>query len=604
MQIAGVYSSISQLYGKCLNYDIISFDIFDTALIRLVKSPEDVFEIVGKVINDISFKSHRLLAQTKAESIYGRNTNIEAIYASMVEIGYFNEDKANEVLKIEIETENQICIPRKGIRELIKRLSSEGKNIIFLSDMYIPKKYLEQILIDKGFNGYTNVIVSCDIGKNKIYGDAYKYLLSLYPRKRIIHIGDNIRTDYINAKKYGALSSLLVKRVGEDSINKLISAALEDKKSAYQWGFSVMSKIVYGFTKWLYGNLKVSSAKQVLFFSREGVFFKTVFQTLGYSQRYAPKLFYASRRSMLVALACVDKEFVSNYILKTRCSIGEVFRIFNISKQDRELICRQHNISKLSLFEDVSDYNQLMASIIRSGNGYINEQYVLVKDYVYQFNLSGKVAVVDIGWNGTMQFLLEKLLDNMGLDVHLTGYYLGEFDSTGLNYDIEKYGYLCSKDDKDSIVAVTNAAYILEQCFTPCMGTTIGYKRKDKVVPVMKKADQSQIISDVQKGILDAVGEISNYSEHITFMVDKKRLLDQLKNPDIFYAQLFGDIQWSDVESYRYIAKPKKILTYLLNPIKLILDLQRAGWKTAFMKRLFKIKFPYYKIYKLVKGSK
>lgn len=43
-----LYTRCEDLFEKCKNYDVISLDIFDTSLIRLVDSPEDVFDIVGK----------------------------------------------------------------------------------------------------------------------------------------------------------------------------------------------------------------------------------------------------------------------------------------------------------------------------------------------------------------------------------------------------------------------------------------------------------------------------------------------------------------------------------------------------------------------------
>lgn len=67
MQIDLFYTDIDKLINYCIKYDVISFDIFDTSLVRLTDAPEDVFDIVGKIIGDNSFRNKRIRAQKIAE---------------------------------------------------------------------------------------------------------------------------------------------------------------------------------------------------------------------------------------------------------------------------------------------------------------------------------------------------------------------------------------------------------------------------------------------------------------------------------------------------------------------------------------------------------
>lgn len=601
MRINLFYTDIDKLINYCIKYDVISFDIFDTALVRVTDTPEEVFDIVGKTIGDKSFRNKRIRAQKIAEKKYGKATALRNIYQEMVNFGYVKIEDKEEILKMELKIEDKVCTPRMAIRDLVEKLSEIGKTVVFLSDMYISGEYMELILKNKGFWGFQNVIVSCDIGKNKIDSDAYRYLKELYPSQKILHIGDNIRTDYINAKK--EISSVLIRKINKTGIDRLLILSIRENRLAYNWGYTIMSKIIYGFAVWLDKELKNSNINKVLFLTREGAFFKKVFGVLGFEKSFDSKLFYASRRSMLSALAAVDCTIVSEYVLKTRCHVGELYKIFNLKEDKIEYFSQKYKIKPENIVDYLDDYDSLMDEIVEESKGYIFEQYELLKDYVCRFDLKESVAIVDIGWNGTMQYLLEKLLEKIDKNIILTGYYLGEFTTQGLEYNITKCGYLCEAMKSESIIAVVNGAYILEQCFTPNMGSTIGYKREDNsIMPILKEYKQNKIITEIQQGIFDAMNIISEYQDLIEFNVCKDNLLCPIKYPDICYANILGDIEWSDIENFRFIAKPERIIRYIMSPKKFVADFQKSGWKTAFLLRMFKLRLPYYKIYKIMKG--
>lgn len=601
MQFDLFYTNLDKLLYLCKKYDIISFDVFDTALIRMTTTPEEVFVIMSKRIGDPLFREKRIKAQKIAEAKYRKGTALANIYQEMAALGYVEETDQEEMIKKELEIEETICMPRVVIRDLIKKLSKVGKTIIFLSDMYIPGNDLELILRKKGFTGFQKVIVSCDIGKNKIDGDVYKHLKKLYPFQKILHIGDNIRTDYINAKK--EIHSVLVRRIDGDIIDKLLMSSFRKNKSAYSWGYTIMSKIAYGFAMWIDRELKDSCIHKVLFLTREGAFFKEIFNLMGYEESYDSKLFYASRRSMLSALAAVDFSIMSEYILKTRCSVGELCKIFHLEDTKEKTLCRRYKIKAEDAINRVKNSEAIIKEVIKESQEYISEQYELLRDYICGFDLKGNVAVIDIGWNGTMQYLLGKLLERIDSSIQLTGYYLGEFTTQGLEYGIRKQGYLCNGQDNKSVTAVVNGAYVLEQCFTPDMGSVISYKREGGiVVPLLKENQQNNIILEIQNGITDAINEIRKYQGIAEFDLCKETLLEPIKYPDKFYAKILGDIRWSDMEDYRYIAKPESLTRYVISPKRAVFDLQKSGWKSAFLLRLFKLPLPYYKFYTMMKG--
>ena len=63
------------------------------------------------------------------------------------------------------------------------------------------------------------------------------------------------------------------------------------------------------------------------------------------------------------------------------------------------------------------------------------------------------------------------------------------------------------------------------------------------------------------------------------------------------FAKHFGEII-NDNMYNRKMASPKSLFYYLFHPRKLKVDIGKSGWTIGFMKRLFKIKLPYWNIYK------
>ena len=77
----------SELYSRCKHYDVISIDIFDTSLIRLVNKPEEIFKIVGEKLGLQSFAAARISAQLSVEKRIGAKTTINDIYQELIQNG-------------------------------------------------------------------------------------------------------------------------------------------------------------------------------------------------------------------------------------------------------------------------------------------------------------------------------------------------------------------------------------------------------------------------------------------------------------------------------------------------------------------------------------
>ena len=143
--------------------------------------------------------------------------------------------------------------------------------------------------------------------------------------------------------------------------------------------------------------------------------------------------FYASRRSLRIPQIWLDPEY--DRVLKT----------FPFAK----LLNVEIFLQNLGL--DVSDYTDVLERLglnptdeLRKSelpeNERLRELYETVKDdviarsksecdafvrYAEQEGFSGKVAVVDIGWHGSLQFFIKNMAESLSMDLDMEGYYIG-----------------------------------------------------------------------------------------------------------------------------------------------------------------------------------
>ena len=68
-------------------------------------------------------------------------------------------------------------------------------------------------------------------------------------------------------------------------------------------------------------------------------------------------------------------------------------------------------------------------------------------------------------------------------------------------------------------------------------------------------------------------------------------------NPGMEDVRLFGDFAFFNNGTKIALASPEKTLEYALHPGKLKDDLFDSQWKVGFLKGVFKVPFPYIKVY-------
>lgn len=112
-------------------------------------------------------------------------------------------EQARDGMQVEIDTELSLCYANPFMLEVWQELRRWGKDIIVVSDMYLPSDVLETMLKQNGLSVFKELYVSCEYGKNKASGTLFEKVKKDYPDKSIVHVGDNPRSDDVMAKKAG-----------------------------------------------------------------------------------------------------------------------------------------------------------------------------------------------------------------------------------------------------------------------------------------------------------------------------------------------------------------------------------------------------------------
>lgn len=178
---------------------VVSFDIFDTLLVRASVSPEDVWRYIEKRYSVVGFFEKREKAGADAETL-------DAAYELIPEFEFL---KTKELM-----AESFFLHANKDIVAIWNEAGRLGKRRIIVSDMYLPSAFLKTVLNDHGIRGWEKFYLSCELSKRKDTGQLYEHIIADLGvcANDILHIGDNQISDHAIPKTFG-IRTYLVGRI-------------------------------------------------------------------------------------------------------------------------------------------------------------------------------------------------------------------------------------------------------------------------------------------------------------------------------------------------------------------------------------------------------
>ena len=616
------------LYSKIDKYEYISFDIFDTLIKRVIKEPEYIFDLVEEKYNSISpnrisgFKKKRINAYIRAlKEKESEDIDLENVYKFIDEF----DDKEKDILKkIEIELEKKICIKNEKMLDIYKYCIKNDKKIFMTSDMYLPKEVIEYILKNNGYKNYNKLYISSNEGMTKKTGNLFRKIIddnSIKP-KMLLHIGDSPLQDYIVPKVNGIKSFLIKRNIKNESYcsksdseeYKKLRTFINNSMNNYnkldnycKFGYEVFGPLLFGFINWLNKKIIDDNIETVCFLARDAKVVMDAYQSI-YSSKVTMKYLNISRKSIILSeLDDIEKFddliFKLKSILKSTTTVEELLKIINFEPD----VLGDNFVNKFKIITELTDEEKKY--IFSKINDYMHEyslkQKKIFNKYLNENEIKGKIAFVDIGWRGTIQYLVLKKYPRYDL----TGYYFGiNIDKKFTEYDVlNRKGYLFDNvkySNYQSIISLSVGLF--ETMFLSTEGTTLRYEinEENKVIPVKD-------LPDCNENDIVYIEKIQNFAKEFVINVKKFGMLDFFNsfqkstffenyknftiNPTIRKINLFKNFSFQGTKKSKLIEN-KNIIYYLLHPKIFIIDLNNSYCKIMFLKNVLKIYLPYYKI--------
>lgn len=298
------------LFNKA-SFKIISFDIFDTLLLRPYTDPQEVWKVLEEREKINGFAEARKEADRVSyqnASDRGGETSIEEAYALMPE-------KFPSLMDKEMKLEREVLRANPEVLDLWNELGKQGMKRILVSDMYLPKDFIESVLKKNGIDGWDKLYLSRDYDCRKTTGELFKVVLkeqNVAP-SAIMHIGDNEYSDVKVPKSLG-IQTIHYKKVisryfDECPFAKHIDGRLagtlaigwhqfkHDNPNHTYWnklGFMMGGVLAYMYVSWIVKTAKKLGKDRLLFVARDGYIWQKICNELYPEMKteyiYAPRL--------------------------------------------------------------------------------------------------------------------------------------------------------------------------------------------------------------------------------------------------------------------------------------------------------------------------
>lgn len=179
-------------------FDVVSFDVFDTLLLRPYVQPTDLFRHMELHFQRPGFADERIRAERSARSKEFEEVTLDEIYGEI-------DDEFKDLKDSELLFERQVLLPNPEMKNVFDFVKNSGKRIVLLSDMYLPSIFLSEILGKNGFEGYERLYVSCEHRKSKHSGELFSLVLEELGvgTGDVVHIGDGDVSDVKTPSRMG-----------------------------------------------------------------------------------------------------------------------------------------------------------------------------------------------------------------------------------------------------------------------------------------------------------------------------------------------------------------------------------------------------------------
>jgi FMN phosphatase YigB (HAD superfamily) len=656
MVVAGFAELSSRLKALADKVDLVSFDIFDTLLERHVEPPDAVKTVASRraavlfaeASGEYLAPEALLAARHEAEATLRRQaqdagfdhecafTDIAGAVAHRIAPGK-EEALYAALVEGELEAEREALYPRAKAAELLAALKAQGKRVVAVSDMYLDSALITRLFQHFGLGGLVDCIyVSADLKLGKYSGRLFRHVLDKeeIPPSRMVHVGDHPHSDFAAPRALGIralhlhdAASLRRRQVvrtlqwlGErnpfwrgEHLLELIPPP-EAADFHYRYGYSCLGPIFCGFVLGVMEETRRRSIGKVFFLAREGDLFRILYSKL--ASALAEPLpsagyLYVSRKSVFLPASWrgLPRRYLDVVLYNPRQKgLLSVANALGIPPAEFAGVARRFGVSidqpirgwESERYARLLDDGEFQSTVVR----HAGPARSLLRRYLEQEGFFGsqRVAVVDIGWNGTIQYALRGAFGEEADFPETAGFYLSFND--GFRYGFgpdEAKGFLY---DGRAGPASHNVFALFEELFENAArahhGTTVGYREAagGAVEPVLRSSEMPDRLAErefearmtsLRQGVLDFADAFAKALRLTGYgFEDIKPALLALAERCVIHpsreetAHLLEivhaeDLGSGDVMNFREYRLPG--LSILLHPKRFIRLLRSSNWK-------------------------
>lgn len=540
--------SKAELTGKIDQADIVSFDLFDTLIMRKVFAYTDLFDVLenklvqqGVYIPD--FAGLRLSSEKECSKECA--PGLVDIYEDVLRRAGGSFLSAEELAQMEWELDRSLMIPRLSVCEMFRNTIRQGKRVVITTDSYYPEEQIREILASFRIEGYETLFVSGERGVSKTQG-LFESLRDMGSDKteKILHIGDDEAADIECAKKYGMdtyrvysgaelfdlLGGLGVEKetaslADRVKVGLFVSRMFNDPfvfeegdrrlsvSDAFDVGYLFCAPMITDFSIWLRARVKQEQIPQILFCARDGFLVGRLYRMI---DKDTKAYYFLASRTAAIRAGVEDDNDIS-YV--------DSMKFFGTEEDNLRV---RFGIEKA----DIGGGNRNEAILKRSG--VLRRNY---KKYIGKLGVENDgAAMFDFVEKGTTQLYLQKLFEQ-----HIKGFYFLQLEPEFMadkGLDIEPF----YSDEEKNTSAIFDNYYILETMLTSPYPATEEFDEDGN--PVYSKETRSE--QDIRCFKRAQDGIVSYFDDYISILPEVGR--QQNKRLDELFLSLVNSVKIRDEE--------------------------------------------------------
>jgi predicted HAD superfamily hydrolase len=630
-------------------HDLISFDVFDTLILRKVAKPTDVFSLVKvkllaapeallhqqtvDAFPELRVRAERLARAEKHQRAQSREVTLDEIYCQLARLSGASPAAVDLLKRTELEVEHGVVYPNPAAKLIFDTALAQRKRIVFCSDMYLSAATIESLLDRCGYPSQDALYVSCEHARSKGEGTIFQFIAERHgiPTKRILHFGDNQHADLLMAKQAGCSAIHLphersdvkvsIPVAGEhpffpETVGSIVQGILSRgilRRSASEtrpdpWeqvGYRVFGPLFTGFLLWLASIAQERRPQKILLCARDCHF---LWKNLGsfLSPAVETHYLYVSRASLLLP-SLTDFSLSRLWHLfsgRERHSVATYLRRLGLDPEALAGVARSTGFE--SLDETISNREPRMHALLAKLHRVLLRESAkrrpLAQRYLKQFvGDAQRIMLVDIGWSGNMQASFTRLLEPGRASRVVRGCYVGlhgmtyENDMLGHTMDgwLTHYG---NPADFENDVLFSGGVELLEFATCAPHGTTLGYEETPggEVAPILETNETDrqmrELAARVQAGAGAFVQEfLASHKDIPAVALASRSWADEfyrlVTNPTREEADLLGDLTHSDALGDTTLRLPLAPKVGRGHPIQSIKASEQSYWKAGFKVR-------------------